>query len=50
MIKEGIKRLVYNNIKEVLTIIYTNGDTKSYKISEQEYSDFLKTGKLKDII
>lgn len=45
MIKEGIKRLIYNNIKHVLTIVYTSGEERDVEMSEEEYEDMISSGK-----
>lgn len=44
MIKENIKRLVYNQIKEILTVVYKNGDKKEINMSKSEYENMLSTG------
>lgn len=47
MITEDIKRLIYNDLHQTLTIIYNNGESKVINMSKQEYEDMIKTGNFK---
>ena len=47
MITDNIKRLIYNEINESLTIVYNNDERKTINMSKEEYMDMLKTGDFK---
>lgn len=45
MIGKGIKRLIYSDLKSTLTVIYENDERKEFPMTQEEYLNFLKTGK-----
>lgn len=47
MITGNIKRLIYNEINESLTIVYNNDERKTINMSKEEYMDMLKNGDFK---
>ena len=49
MITEDIKRLLYNDIHETITITYNDGSSKTIKMSKEDYLDMIKTGNFKRI-
>lgn len=50
MIGENIKKLVYNNIREKLVVVYNDDTVKTIEMSQEEYEDILKTGNFNDFI
>lgn len=47
MFNENIKGLKYDQIREILTVFYKNGERKEVPLTNTEYEEFLKTGKFK---
>lgn len=50
MIGENIKKLIYNNIREKLVVVYNDDTIKTIEMSQEEYEDALKSGNFKEII
>jgi hypothetical protein len=50
MVTKGIKRLIYNNLNEILTIIFDNGERKDVKLKKEDYETLLKTGKFEQLL
>lgn len=46
MIELGIKNMVYNHKKEILTIKYKDNSVKEIKLTYDEYVNALKTGNI----
>lgn len=44
MISENIKHISYNVLKRELKVYYTNGDIKTFNISENEYHNMVLNG------
>ena len=40
----NISRLIYNDLVETLTIVYSDGERKEIKLTKEEYEEMIKTG------